>query len=148
MTVQRRRCTDCGRTIYEQGPGRIIEAARTMAGDEPAEELLVQLESSTKPRDISRFADIALVLEDYAREGTLEIPRELNQLREDLWEIKPGDVRLTFYEPSDDVHPVQVTRLATGFIKKQQQAPLREINRGLWVIRQDELWVAREDEQT
>jgi hypothetical protein len=137
LTVQRWRCTACGRTIYEQGRARIIEAARTRAGEEPVEELLTRLESSRKPKDVDRFADAALVLEEYAREGTLEIPRELNHLREELWEIKPGDVRLTFYELNDAIHAVRVTRLATGFIKRQQRAPRREINRGLWVVRED-----------
>lgn len=137
MTVQRGRCKDCGRTVYEYGRARIIEAARLLDGTEPVEELLARLEVSKKRQDERRLADAALLLEEYAGEGTLEIPRQLNHLREELWEIKPGDVRLTFYELTDDLHSVHITRLTTGFIKRQQRAPRREINRGLWVIRED-----------
>jgi hypothetical protein len=61
----------CGRTIYEQGRARIIEAARVLAGDQPVEELLVRLEASKKARDLQRLADVAILLEEYAREGHL-----------------------------------------------------------------------------
>jgi hypothetical protein len=101
------------------------------------EELLARLEASKKAQDLQRLADAAVLLEEYAREGALEVPRELNHLREELWEIKPGDVRLTFYELTDGLHSVRVTRLTTGFIKRQRRAPRREIDRGLWVIRED-----------
>jgi hypothetical protein len=82
------------------------------------EELLARLEASKKAQDLQRLADAAV-------------------LREELWEIKPGDVRLTFYELTDGLHSVRVTRLTTGFIKRQRRAPRREIDRGLWVIRED-----------
>jgi hypothetical protein len=138
LTVQRRRCNDCGRTIYEQGRARIIEAARVRTGNEPVEELLVRLENSRRSEDTQRLAGVAIQLEAYAQEGTLEIPRELNHLRDDLWEIKAGDARLTFYKVTDDLHPVPVARLTSGFIKKQERAPRREIDKGLWVIREDQ----------
>jgi hypothetical protein len=102
------------------------------------EELLVRLEASKKARDLQRLADVAILLEEYAREGTLETPRELNHLRAELWEIKPGDVRLTFYELTDSLHSVGITRLTTGFIKRQERTPRREIDRGLWVMGEDE----------
>ena len=137
LTVQRRVCDYCKRTIYEQGRARIIEAARLSAGTEPVEELLGRLEDSKHSRDRRRLADVAILLEEYAREGTLERPRELNHLRAELREIKAGDVRLTFYEFIDQVHSVRVTRLTTGFIKRQQRTSRREIDRGLWVIRED-----------
>jgi hypothetical protein len=109
-----------------------------LAGDQPVEELLVRLEASKKARDLQRLADVAILLEEYAREGTLETPRELNHLRAELWEIKPGDVRLTFYELTDSLHSVGITRLTTGFIKRQERTPRREIDRGLWVMGEDE----------
>jgi hypothetical protein len=137
LTVQRRRCKDCGRTVYEQGRARIIEAARLLDGTEPVEELLARMEASKKKQDEQRRADTAILLEEYAREGTLETPRSLNHLRDELWEIKPGDVRLTFYELTDPLHSVHITRLTTGFIKRQELAPRSEIDRGLWVIRED-----------
>ena len=104
----------CGRTIYEQGRERIIEAARTLAGEEPAEELLARLEASGRQKDVERLADTVIVLEDYARKGELEMPRELNKLRDGLWELKAGDVRLPFYELGDRAHSLVVARLTSG----------------------------------
>lgn len=137
LTVQQGRCSDCGRTVYEQGRARIIEAACTRAGSQLVEEFLGQLQKSCKRKDVQRLADVATLLEEYARLGTLKIPRELNQLRGDLWEIKPGDVRLTFYEFTDVIHPVRVARLATGFLKTQLRTQRHQVDKALWVVRED-----------
>ncbi len=137
MTVRRRRCTTCHRSIIAQGPARIIEAARTLEGAEPAEEYIAKLENSRRKTDLDRLAVVVIVLEEYARLGRLRIPLELNQLRDDLWEIKAGVIRLPFYEPNDSSHVSVVTRLTSGFVKKQRNTPQGEIRRGIWVMGQD-----------
>lgn len=137
LTVQQRRCEICGRTVYEDRRSRIIEAARVKSGEEPAEKFIAGLLGSRRRKDADRLADVVQVLKDYAIEGTLEIPRELNELRGELRELKAGDVRLPFYEFTDDSHPKTVTRLTSGFIKKQGETPRHEIDNGLWVIRED-----------
>jgi hypothetical protein len=137
LTVQRGRCEICGRTLYEHGRARIIEAARTSSGREPAEEFFSAMEVSRHRRDIQRLADAATLLEEYANEGTLERPRELNHLRYELWEIKPGDVRLPFYELADISHGLLVVRLTSGFLKTQRFTQQQHINWGLRVARED-----------
>lgn len=137
MTVHRRRCNACGRLLYEQGHAKIIEAARTKEGREPAEEFLAGLEKSGKRKDIQRVATTAVLFEIYARTGSLIRPRELNHLRDELWEIKPEDTRLSFYEIEDTLHEVAVVRLTEGFFKTQQLTQNRHIRWGLRVARED-----------
>lgn len=137
MTVQRRRCEHCGRSLYELGRLKIIEAARTADGREPAEEFLAKLAESSKSKDVNRLADIVTVFEAYAQTGELEIPRELNFLEGDLWELKAGDVRLSFYEVNNDLHGKSVIRLTEGFFKTQWSTQRKHINWGLRVVRED-----------
>jgi hypothetical protein len=137
LTVQRRGCTACGRKIYAQGSARVIEAARTLEGEEPAEEYLAKLEKSRRPAALRRLADVAIVLNEYAREGRLRIPLEMNHLQGDLWEIKVGDTRLPFYELNDALHDTIATRLTHGFKKGQWPTPKGEIRKGRWIIGQD-----------
>jgi hypothetical protein len=137
LTVQQRRCGICGRLVYEDRESRIIEAAWVESGEEPAEEFIAGLMASGKARDLRRLADAAQILKDYAIAGDLEIPRELNDLRGELRELKAGDVRLPFYEFTDESHPKTVTRITSGFLKKQDKAPRGEIDKGLWVMRED-----------
>jgi hypothetical protein len=137
LTVQQRRCTTCGRILYEHGHARIIEAACTTDGRAPAEEFLAGLAASKKQKDRDRITDVAMLLEEYAREGQLEITREINYLRDDLWEIKPGDVRLPYYLVVDTLHDAPVARLTSGFLKTQHLTQHRHINWGLRVARED-----------
>jgi hypothetical protein len=116
---------------------RIIEAARTLGGDEPAEEFLGRLERSRKRKDTQRLADIAIVFEEYGQTGSLKIPRELNELRGGLREIKAGDTRFSFYELTDSDHSAVVTRLTGGFLKGTLRTPRGEIDKGLWVMGED-----------
>ncbi len=134
MTVQRIGCTTCGRTRYASGAARIVEAARTLEGEELVSEYMAKV-------SLAREAEIAMVLDEYARLGRLRIPLEMNHLQGRLWEFKIGDTRLPFYETSDTAHSSIVARLAFGFTKREQKTPPRRIRRGLWVISQDEQWV-------
>lgn len=137
MTVHRQTCLHCGRTVYECGQARIIEAARTRNGEEPTEEFLQKLERSRKAKNTERLANIAIVFEEYGRTGTLEFPRELNDLGRGLREIKAGDARFPFYEINDNVHPSVITRLTSGFPKGTIRTPRGEIDKALWVMRED-----------
>jgi hypothetical protein len=141
LTVHRQTCGDCGRTVYASGQMRIIEAARISEGIEPVEAFLRGLETSRKGRSAQkntlRLADIAIRIETYARTGNLETPRELNDLRDGLREIKAGDVRLPFYELIDENHLAMIARLTSGFFKGTQETPRKQIAKGLWVMRED-----------
>jgi hypothetical protein len=138
LTVHKQTCAHCGRTVYECGQARIIEAARTSSGDEPAEEFLQRLERSQKGKNTRRLADVAIVFEQFARTGTLEIPRELNDLRRGgLWEIKADDTRFPFYEFTDGDHSATIARLTSGFLKGTPKTPRKEIDNALWVMGED-----------
>jgi hypothetical protein len=98
LTVQRIGCcTGCGRTTYAGGAARIVEAARTLEGDEP-----------------------------------------VTELRGRLMEFKVGDTRLAFYETRDAAHALTIARMTHGFTKRSQRTPRRQIDRGIWVMSQDE----------
>jgi hypothetical protein len=137
LTVQRRNCPHCGRTVYECGYARIIEAARTRDGAEPVEEFFRKLENSKRGSDTQRLADIAIIFEEYGQRGMLRVPRELNDLRDGLREIKVHDIRFPFYETTDSQHSAVVTRLTGAFIKGTARTPRREIDKALWVMRED-----------
>jgi phage-related protein len=116
----------------------MIEAARISDGSSPADEFLTALVSRRNFRDlgISRAADVAVRFEDFARTGNLLIPRELRELREGIWEIKVGKVRLPFFwltEPYES----RAVRLTHGFIKSTDKTPRGEMDRAVWVRRED-----------
>lgn len=103
-------------------------------GECPADEFLVALENSRKPKDRDRLAAILMLFEDYA-EGELEIPRELNDLRDGVREIKAGDVRLPFFEV--DGTKTGAIRLTHGFVKRGEKAPREQIDKASWIRRED-----------
>ncbi|WP_441245597.1 type II toxin-antitoxin system RelE/ParE family toxin [Kitasatospora sp. McL0602] len=121
--------------VYEQGAHHMIEAARMTDGRYPADEYLNSLLASNKPAELDRLANLLIRLEHYAHRGTLEIPRELNELRDGMWEFKAGRDRLPFFNLEES--PSGALRLTHGFYKKQQETPHKEINMALKVRRED-----------
>lgn len=130
----RSNCEECGRIVYETGTRHMIEAAVFPNGECPVDEFLASLENSRKPRDRDRLATILMLLEDYA-EGELEIPRELNDLRDGIWELKAGDVRLPFFAVEGT--RTGAIRLTHGFVKQGEKAPRKQIDMALWVRSKD-----------
>lgn len=116
----------------------MIEAARTRDGKAEADLFIGQMEVDRKKKgNLRRLADIAIRMEEFSDRGTLRVPMQLNQLTDDLHEIKAGDVRLPFYYCSH--YTGKTVRLTHGFLKKSQKAPRKEIGKGLWIIREDGL---------
>jgi len=113
----------------------MIEAARTVNGKSPVDDYLMALERSRKSKDRERVATIAILLEDYADHETLAVPRELNDLRDGIRELKPGDVRLPFFEVGGSRSGA--IRLTHGFLKRQRRTPREEIDMAIWVRKQD-----------
>ncbi|MFJ9674862.1 type II toxin-antitoxin system RelE/ParE family toxin [Streptomyces sp. NPDC101221] len=135
-TVQRTTCTDCSRISYEQGTALMIEAARTTEGRFEADEFIADLEKNYKRRgNLQRLADIAIRLEEFAERGTLRVPLQLNHLRNDIYEVKAGDVRLPFFYCTHFTG--KTVRLTHGFLKKSQKTPRKHIDKALWVMRED-----------
>ncbi|WP_329092366.1 hypothetical protein [Streptosporangium sp. NBC_01469] len=81
------------------------------------------------------MADIIIRLERYAATGTLAVPRELNDLRDGIREIKVGDVRLPFFDVPGSV--ANAIRLTSGFLKKSWQTPRGYIDEAIWVRKED-----------
>ncbi|MER6782625.1 MULTISPECIES: type II toxin-antitoxin system RelE/ParE family toxin [unclassified Streptomyces] len=120
------RCADCGRIVYERGARHMIEAARTEDGASPVDEYLNGLLTSGKAKDEERLASILVRFESFARRGTLEIPRELNELQDGLWEFKAGTDRVPFFYLAESES--NALRATHGFIKRQLRTPRKEIN--------------------
>lgn len=129
-------CGDCGRPVLERGRLFVIEAAIDNSGAHPSVEFLRQYESgSRQKRQI--YADLLIRLEDFANTGTLMVPRELNELRKGIWEIKAGKARLPFYYIPDPATCAAV-RITHGFTKNTDRTPLGEIDRAIGIRRADQ----------
>ncbi|MYT70025.1 hypothetical protein GTY60_10120 [Streptomyces sp. SID8367] len=114
----------------------MIEAARSDDGRSHLDEYLNALLSSKKESDQERLANILMRFEAYARRGTLEVPRELNELRANtLWEFKAGRDRVPFFRLEGS--PSAALRVTHGFLKRQLRTPLKEINWALRIRRED-----------
>lgn len=141
MTVRKSECSDCGRSCYENGPELAIEAARTQTGEEPAEEYLAGLITARSKRKRRYAADAALLFEEWARLGRLEIPMQQRHLEGDLWEVKTYALRFPYYELFDASHG-RLARLTHGFEKDtgktaEGRTPRKHITKGLWMIEED-----------
>lgn len=143
QTVQRGECAACGRTVYAQGAAKIIEAARAAGGQDLVDDYL-----TNKPwllwrrRVLVIEADVALRFDEYARTGILRHPLELNNLDLSigLREIKAGPARFPFYELTDSLHAVTVTRLTHGFTKGGDKTAPREIRKAKAIMILDGQW--------
>ncbi|MBT2389926.1 type II toxin-antitoxin system RelE/ParE family toxin [Streptomyces sp. ISL-1] len=113
----------------------MIEAARVSDGTYPCDDFLRGLEGSKRKKDRERLAVILIVLEDYAYRRELIFPREINNLKDGIRELKPDKVRLPFFDvPGSKVGAIRLTH---GFVKGTQKAPRGEILKALWVRRED-----------
>ncbi|MFF4311693.1 hypothetical protein [Streptomyces sp. NPDC001507] len=113
----------------------MVEAARITDGVYLCDEFLRKLEESKGKKDRARLAVILMVLEDFAHRRELMFPREINDLEDGIRELKPGDVRLPFFDvPGTKVGAVRLTH---GFIKRTRWAPMGEIRRARWVREED-----------
>jgi len=121
---------------YERGPYYVLEAAWDRDNRWQADEFLVGLESSRSKSGLRRLADIVLRFEEFATTGHLEIPRELNFLRGDVWEVKIGTDRLPFYYGNDG--DVATVRMTHGFVKRTDKTPRREIDKAEAIARIDQ----------
>lgn len=134
MAVPSSVCEGCGRRVLEVGETYAIEAAYDRAGVGLAGQFLDDL-ATGRGASRDRLADALVRLEDFARTGELLIPRELNHLSGDLWEIKAGVVRLPFYYRQ--AAECGQIRLTHGFIKRGEKTPRKYIDLGLAIIRED-----------
>lgn len=133
MTVPSEVCRECGRTILEKGRSFEIEAALDRHGEALALTYLLGLDERKNTQHL--LADVLIRLEAFASSGSLSIPRELNQLTDELFEIKVGTIRLPFYYRRDAV--CGQIRITHGFQKRSEKTPRPQIERGTAIIRED-----------
>lgn len=133
MTVPSDVCPECGRTVLEKGRVYDIEAALDRDGDALAHRYLLALGEQKKTQHL--LADVLIRLEAFASSGRLSVPRELNQLTDELFEIKVGTIRLPFYYREDAV--CGQIRITHGFQKRSEKTPRSQIERGTAIIRED-----------
>lgn len=134
MTVLHQVCETCGRYVLETGVKYAIEAALDREGSPAAGEYLDSLSRGRgKGRDL--VADMLIRMEQFARTGELIVPKQLNHLRAELWELKAGTLRLPFYYRRGAA--CGQVRLTHGFTKRGEKTPIREIDRGLAIMRED-----------
>jgi phage-related protein len=113
----------------------MIEAARIEDGTSPVDDYLNALSCSKREVDRDRLARILIRFEAFAKRGELEVPRELNELRDGLWEFKAQRDRIPFFYLHGD--KPRALRVTHGFLKRQLPTPLREINWALRIRRED-----------
>ncbi|MGW4412628.1 hypothetical protein ACWEJ6_52170 [Nonomuraea sp. NPDC004702] len=118
-----------------------VEAARTHTGEEPAEQFLAGLVGARSKKKRRYAADAALLFEEWAKLGRLEIPMQQRHLEGDLWEVKTYALRFPYYEFRDVEHG-QTARLTHGFEKDigktvEGKIPRKHLNKGLWMIEED-----------
>lgn len=127
---------DCGRWVIEEGQRRRVEAAWDRDGAARAVNWAKDLTSGPfRKRNESRLADLAIRLEEYCLRGTLRVPDQLNHLKDEIWEIKAGVLRLPFFHV-----PVTATgsvRATHGFTKNSQKTPPHEIRAAAAIMKED-----------
>lgn len=108
----------------------MVEAAKTKDGRSPADDFLQEL--AKRRQRIGLLAAVAVRFEDIATTGDLEVPRELNDLGDGIWEIKAERVRLPFYWSAQPCAS-PVIRITHGFWKGTWNTPRKEIYRARWI---------------
>ncbi len=87
-------------------------------------------------RSLDGLATLNDRLGRYCARGKLPVPEELNHLRDELWELKGGKLRLAFYDAGQQCGR-RTLRATHVFFKGTQRTPRKEIDRGLAIARID-----------
>ena len=112
----------------------MIEAAWDREGE--AQGVIFIDELLKQRRRQSELDDLVARLRSFGRSGSLSVPRELNQLTDDIWEIKVGVLRLPFFF-TECSFGGSAARVTHGFQKATQHAPRKEIYRADAIRRTD-----------
>jgi len=128
-------CPDCGRTVWEEGPRKRIEAARDRDGEEAFNAWVQSIVGGSNAAHRELLYDLAIRWEHYCKTGSLPVPRELNDLGDGIWEFKIGTLRVPFFAINDNIQGTD--RVTHGFIKRSRKAPRPEIRRALAIRRED-----------
>lgn len=143
-------CTACRRPTLNQGPALTVEAAVDCTGETPVLAHIHDLASSKNRKKQKRHSDLVERFEQMAIYGTLEVPREMNELGGGLMEIKTSLDRIPFYYKSADNAHRRAARLTHGFETDKGKTadgktPRKQLDKGHWVKRCDQQIERRPD---
>lgn len=136
------KCQECGREVFAQAVILIVEGARDPSGHSEIVDQLTALRDSKNRKNRERFYDLEERFEQLAAYGKLEEPRQMRQLRGNLWEIKTGRDRVPFYFKMASASHQQAARLTHLFEKAtgktaDGKTPRQHLDHGEWVMNGD-----------
>lgn len=118
------------RPIVATGPMRTIEAAVCLDGFSPAQQFLDQLGEADQQKLAALFAWMA-------EHAVIRNEEKFKKLGGAIWEFKSFQIRIPCFQDG------RAWVLTHGFIKKQQKAPRREIERAERIMQEDQQRQAR-----
>ncbi|MFG1921234.1 type II toxin-antitoxin system RelE/ParE family toxin [Cryptosporangium sp. NPDC048952] len=122
---------------FGRGAGGLVEGARVNE-QTPSAQFIEELK---RDGDETRLAKIQACLETYSRHGEEHLGRDIKELRQGLWELRAGDVRLPFFRVTGEAQKRcehhTVVRLTHGFKKQGQRIPRNQIDHADWIRRED-----------
>lgn len=135
-----------------------MEAALDRNGENPVLKHLDKFKNSRRKNRQRRYADILEVLEDFVNDPLSMSTRELNYLRNDIWELKHGTLRILFGQgactdtreetrtkprlviPTNLQQPDPTStcgRATNAYPKKDEEAPRGEIDLAVGIMSED-----------
>ncbi len=96
MTGQYDNCPTCGRKVLEEGTVNRMEAALDRDGRHPVLDHLDKWMNSPRERRKKNLADLIMLLSDFANEPESLTDKQLKYLRNEIWELKCGRLRILF----------------------------------------------------
>ena len=96
MTGQIETSSNCSRYVLASGSVNRLEVALDRNGASPVLKDLDKYRNSRRKDKKRRYADILEVLEDFVNDPLSMTTRELNYLRDEIWELKHTTLRILF----------------------------------------------------
>lgn len=131
-------CGGCGRFLYADDLCLSVETAIDKTKSSPAHDDLSSMRSSSKSAIRDRYYDLEDRFEQYSAYGKLEVPREMREIPQGLWEIKTAQDRVPFYAVKATGDHRRSIRLLSVFQKKKGKTaegkiPRNQVDRAVWV---------------
>ena len=160
LTGQYEACSDCSRLVLQKGKINRIEVAFDKNGEHPLIKELDDFVKATRKKadQENRLADLLQVLLEFVNEPLEMLEKDLKYLRNDVWELKAGTLRILFGEAichSDRtalpngrqlVFPSRVRqsalsstcgRATNAFKKRGDNTPRERIDQAIGILRED-----------
>ena len=160
MTGQFETCSICSRKELQKGKVNRLEVALDENNEHPIITELENFINSPRKKDdrYRRYADLMQVLAEFVHEPLGMLEKDLNYLRDDIWELKAGTLRILFGEGNCQDHesgsqsartltlptwvkqPDPATacgRATNAYEKDGKKAPRKRIDKAVGILRED-----------